>query len=181
MPFESIGEKARWKILYAKLITMNVGDVLTYSLMAELLDLDPDDDRHLMQTAIRRASQQFLQDDSRALEAVRGIGYEIVAPEDQLRLAKQHNVRAGNQITMARTLVVCVDLSEVQQAVRDGFEMMALGFSQQDEINRTQQRKNTAMMRALSMTSTKQERTQEEVDELQSRLAQLEKKLNPAD
>ena len=179
MPFESIGEKARWRVVYEKLITMSVGDVLTYDRMADLLDLDPRDDRHSMQMAVRRAAQQFLQDDSRALEAVRGIGYEIVAPEDQLRLAKQHNVRAGTQIAMAQALVVCVDLSEVQQAVRDGFEMMALGFSQQDEINRAQQRKNTAMMRALSTASTKQERTQEEVDLLQNRLAQLEKKLGP--
>lgn len=177
VPFESIGEKARWKMLYAKLCALDVGAIFTYEQMGELLDLDPDTDRQLIRMALRRAQDEYLEKDSRALDAVRGVGYEIVQPRDQLRLAKRHGTRAGSQMAMAQRLSTYVDFGAMDPEVQKGFEVMARGFSQQLEVNRRQDRANKSMMEALETASTKQERTEEEVSALNERLAQLEAKL----
>jgi hypothetical protein len=181
VPFTSVGEKARWKVLYAKLRAMAVGETLTYEIMGELLDLDPRADRQSIRISLRRAAEELLEKDSRALDAVRGVGYEIVQPRDQLRLARRHGVKAGNQMVMASRMASFVNMEGMAPDVRQGFEVMALGFSQQRDINARQDRKNRDMVAALEQASTKQERTEEEVTELQQRLADLEAKLNPTD
>lgn len=177
MPFESVGEKARWKLLYAKLCAMDVGATLTYEIMGDLLDLDPRLDRQTIRAALRRAADEFLEKNSRALDAVRGVGYEIVQPRDQLRLARWHGVKAGNQMHMANRLSSFVDFNGMDPEVKKGFEVVALGFSQQMEVNSQQDRRNRDMVAALETASIKIERTDEEVSELQKRLADLEAKL----
>lgn len=180
MPFESVGEKARWKLLYDKLCVMEVGAVLSYEIMGSLLDLDPVADRQTIRASLRRAADEFLEKNSRALDAVRGVGYEIVQPRDQLRLARQHGVKAGNQMQMAGKLATYVDFGGMDPEVRKGFEVVALGFSQQLDVNRRQEQRNRDMVAALETASTHIERTDEEVAALNKRLAELEAKLNPS-
>lgn len=178
-PFQSVGEKARWKILYDQLRLKNIGDIFTYAEMGALLELDPRLDRHLIQMAFRRAATEYLAKDTRAVDAVRGEGYEIVHPRDQLRLARRHGVKAGRQLDMAVNLSVFVDFEGMDLETRTAFEMVAGGFSHQQELNRRQDRTNRKLWEAQAAATVKVERTQSEVDELKRRLDDLHKLLNP--
>src|SRR5438270_12459950 len=77
-PFEPIGAKARWRIVYDLLLRKQVDDRVTYVELGTLLDLDPDDERHTIQMSMRRAAQEYEREGKRALESVPNVGYRIV-------------------------------------------------------------------------------------------------------
>lgn len=176
-PFQPAGEQARWKTLYARLLTMSVGDTLTYAQMAELLDLHPRNDRHTLQMSMRRAAKEYLEEHSRAVEADRGVGYVVVEPGEHLRLAKKHGTRARVQLEMAYSKIIHVDMTDMDAETRKAFEMVGMGFAHQLEINRRQEKTNKAFAKALETASTSVERTQDELEAVKDRMARLEAKL----
>jgi hypothetical protein len=96
-PFEPAGDKARWRVLYDVLTKHGVGDVVTYDVMGEALNLDPEKERHTIQMAIRRAAREYEREDHRALEPVPNEGYRVVEPAEHMRLARRPRrpVRVG--------------------------------------------------------------------------------------
>jgi hypothetical protein len=175
-PFEPAGETARWRILYAALQERSVDDVITYETMAELLELDPADDKHTIQVAMRRAAIELEKVDKHAVEAVVNVGYRIVEPEEHLRLAKGQQRRSSRALARGQSKVVNVDLSNVEPEVRQAFQVVASAFAMQMEFNRRtdiRQKKLEESLDAVRETST---RTEEEVAELRERLDRLERR-----
>jgi len=175
-PFEPAGETARWRILYAALQERSVDDVITYETMAELLELDPADDKHTIQVAMRRAAIELEKVDKHAVEAVVNVGYRIVEPEEHLRLAKGQQRRSSRALARGQSKVVNVDLSNVDPEVRQAFQVVASAFAMQMEFNRRtdiRQKKLEESLDAVRETST---RTEEEVAELRERLDRLERR-----
>lgn len=152
-PFKSIGAEPRWRILYRLLTDTPMGGVLTYGAMGEALDLDPIRGRGAMNAAIRRAAIEHEEQDKRAIEVVRDEGYRVVDVDGHLRLARAHGRKAGNQLGLAHSKVVNVDLTGVDPEVRKGFEVVARGFAEQMEINRRLSARQRRMERALDAVS----------------------------
>jgi hypothetical protein len=176
-PFQPLGTEARWRTLYGLLQQKGIGDVLTYEEMADALEMDPVSDRQALQVTFRRAAIQYEEDDRRAVDAVRGVGYRIVEPSEHLKLAKRHGKKAGNQLKLAYSKAVNVDLSGESSDVVKAFELVALGFAHQMEVNRRQAATNQRTQRALANASIKIERTDDEVNALRERMEALEKRL----
>lgn len=174
-PFEPAGDVARWRILYALLAGSAVGDVLTYEAMAEALDLDPADDRHTIQVAMRRAAKELEQEDKHAVEAVQNVGYRIVETEEHLRLARQQQRRSTRALVRGHSKVVNVDLSGVDPEVRNAFQVVASAFAMQMEFNRRTDVRQKKLEDALETVREKSTRTDEEVAELRARLERLER------
>lgn len=175
--FTPLGEQSRWQLVYAALRRMDIGQTLTYEALGPIMDLDPRRDRPIMQAAIQRARQEFLEKDLRALESVRGIGYTIVLPTAQLRLARGHSSRAKGQLEQAHRLVINVDKEQIDATYATMFETMGQGLADQIARNKQQDRKNAQFAKAIAEGSVRQERTEEEVAAINARMEALEIKL----
>lgn len=173
-PFQSSGERARWRIIYDVLAAMSPGDVLTYDRCAELLDLDPLQDRGLIQSAVRDAQRRNEVDNKSAIEAVPNVGYRVVEAIEHARLAKNYQRRSEVAISSGKSKVVNVDMSGLDHDTRHMFELMALAFSRQEDINRKFDVRQRKLESALAAVSQKTDRSADEVAQLRARLEALE-------
>jgi len=173
-PFTPIGDQARWKIVYELFSHAAIGAVVTYAAIGEALDLDPADERHIIQMSVRRAAKELLTADCRAIEVVRNEGYAIVEPSRQLALATGHQKRARRSIRRGHDQVTYVDVSALDESTRQMFEIMAYKFGQQDEAIRRLDVRHKRMERQVETAISASQRTAEELEGLKTRLAALE-------
>lgn len=176
-PFEPIGERARWRVLYDLLLTCSVGDALTYKQMAEVLDLDADADRHAIQMAMRRAAREYEVEDSRALESVPNQGYRIVQPTEHLRLAHNQQRKSHKALARGHSKVVHVDLSGLDPEIRKGFEVVARAFAMQMDFNRRMDVRQRRLETVVSSISERHDRSEDEIAALRERLERMESRL----
>lgn len=174
-PFETVGETARWRIIYGLLSSMDTGETLTYGQMGEALDLDPAGDRAVIQMAVRRAARESEQRDKRAVEAVPNVGYRIVEPEEHSRLAVRQQQKSSRALKSGRSKVVNVDLHGMAPEVRKAFEVMAQAFCLQIDFNRRMDVRQTRLEEVVAGMAQKHDRSAAEVAALQERLERLER------
>jgi hypothetical protein len=173
-PFTPVGDQARWRILYDLLVKAGVGDVVTYGAMGGALDLDPDEDRHAIQMALRRAAREYEVMDSRALEAVPNEGYRVVEPQRHLVLARQHQKKAGRSLDRGRSKVEHVDLAGVDDETRRAFELVVVALARVAEFNQRLDIRQKKLERQVEAAQSAQEHTSEELADLRARLEKLE-------
>jgi hypothetical protein len=174
--FQPAGAEARWRIIYALIQEKNVDDVITYDEMGEALELDPVDDRHTIQMAMRRAARQSETEDKRALEPVRNRGYRIVHTEEHLRLARGQQTKASRALVRGQSKVENVDLNGVDPQVRRAFDVMATAFSMQADMMRRLSGRQADLEKAITETKQRGERSEADIAELRDRLDRLEER-----
>lgn len=172
--FTPDGEFAQWRIIYDVLRESSVGDIVTYETLGEALGVDPSSDRQRIQLAARRAFKEFLSVDSRATENIPNEGYRIVEAGEHMRLARKQSTKATKALARGRDQVTHVDFNGMAPEVRQGFEMMAQGFSAVIDMNRRLSDRQDAQEEALKHVSVKSDRTEAELEELRTRLSALE-------
>lgn len=173
-PFEPLGNRARWRILYEILSKKPTGATVTYEELAAGLDLDPDDDRHAIQMTMRRAAKESESEDKRALESVQNVGYRIVEAEEHLRLARSQQKRAGRALVRGKSKVVNVDLNGVDPEVRKAFEVVAQAFSMQMEMIHRTNIRQANLEDVISTINERSDRSESEIAALRERLERLE-------
>jgi hypothetical protein len=129
-PFAPKGEVAQWRIVYRLFRKAAVGDTITYEQLGEALDLDPKAERHRIQAAARRAAQQFLEVDDRAVEVVPDTGYRLVAAVRQIPMAGGQVEKATRSLDRGRELATHIRMDELSEQERQIVQTMALGFAQ---------------------------------------------------
>lgn len=175
-PFTPAGETARWRVIYDLLAEVDVGNVLTYETMAHALNLHPTKSRHVMQVSMRRAAQQLERVEKHAVEPVPNVGYRVVAAEEHLRLARQHQSKSTKSLARGQSKVLNVDLSNVDPEVRQAFAVVASAFAMQVDFNRRTDIRQAKLEESLESMRAKTERTDDEVAELRARLERLEQR-----
>lgn len=180
-PFEPIGAEARWRTVYTLLKRHGVGDTVTYEALAEALDLDPVQNRNIIQAAVRRAAREYEETDKHALTVAPNIGYRVVAAQEHLALARKHQRRSTRELAAGRSKVINVDFNGMDPDVRKGFEVMSQGFSMVMDINRrifTRQNKMESVINEITTqvqgAQEGQARNEAEIATLKERLARLE-------
>lgn len=173
-PFAPAGNQARWRALYDLLVTASVDSVVTYDQMGEAVNLHPDDDRHAIQMALRRAAQEFEEADKHALVAIPNVGYRVVEAREHLTLAKDQQRRASRALARGHSKVVNVDATGVNPEVRHALMVVAQALSMQMDMSRRLDVRQSNLERVVQVVTAKQERSDEEVADLKARLARLE-------
>lgn len=173
-PFEPVGETARWRVLYQLLKETNIDGVLTYERMGVALDLDPAQDRHTIQVAMRRAAKELEDVDKQAVEAVPTVGYRVVWPEEHLSLARSQQRRSSRALVRGHSKVVNVNLEGVAPEIQNAFHVVAAAFAMQMDFNRRTDVRQKKLEEALGAVLEQSTRTDEEVAELRLRLERLE-------
>lgn len=173
-PFEPVGEIARWRIIYNEILAdAQVGDVITWERMGDILDLHPVTDRPKILAGLKRAAEELLIERRRAIRNISNIGYRITDAEGQLEVARNHQRRAARQVQRGYDAATYVDLTGVEPAVRHAFMRVAEAFAAQTEFNRRLQKRQANIQQALSTLSDSQDRTEEKLAQLQARLDRL--------
>ncbi len=173
-PFKPAGKQARWRTIYTILRDKPVGAIVTYAELAAALELHPDDDRHTIQLAMRRAARESETQDSRAIEPVPNTGYRIAEPQEHLRLAQDQQKRSRRALSRGHHKVTHVDLNGMEPEVRKAFDVVAQAFSMQMEIARRLDAKQANLERVVNAIRESQSRSDSEIEELKERLARLE-------
>lgn len=175
-PFEPVGERPRWSIVYDLLRTYDVDDLVTYEAMGKVLDLDPKDERHAIQMAVRRAAREFETHDRQSLEAIPNKGYRIVEAVEHMRLAKGHQVKSSKALARGQSTIVNVDLARLDPEARKAFQLVAQAFAYQMDINRRMDIRASNLEAAVAAITETHARTDDEVADLRARLERLEGK-----
>lgn len=179
-PFQPVGQRARWRVLYDLLRIRKVGDVLTYEDMATALDLDSTADRTKLQLAMRRAARELEVENKHAVDVVTNRGYRIIEPEQHLGLARRHQKKANRSLARGQSKVIHVDFNLMDDETRRAFEVVAGAFAAQIDFNRRMDVRQANLERAVKavtrQTAEHAERTEEEIAQLRARLRRLEER-----
>lgn len=116
--FETVGEIARWRMVYPHLRDAEVDSLLSYEELSEILDVT---ERQAIQEAVRRAGKELLRVDSRAVEAIPNQGYRVVTAVEHLRLSKKQVRRGRRAVVRGNELVTYVDMNAVPAEMRMAF------------------------------------------------------------
>jgi hypothetical protein len=173
-PFEAVGEVARWRTVYSLFQASSIGKVIKYETIADALELHHVDDRHAIQMATRRAAKEYLRNDSRAVEAVKNVGYRVVEPEEHLRLAQGQQKKSRKALVRGHDTAVHVDLNGMEPEVRKAFDVTARAFSTLLEYNRRLDTRQKHLESALNAIVNRQDRSEDDITDLKNRLAKLE-------
>lgn len=174
-PFEALGERARWRIVYEDVLSgCDHGDTVTYEALGEALELDPDKDRHTIQMAVRRAAREFEEADKRALDAVPNVGYRVVDVAEHMQLARRQQQRSHHALKAGKSKVVNVDLSGIDPETRKAFEVMARAFAMQMDFNKRMDVRQRHLEEATNSVVERQNRSEAEIARLRERLEALE-------
>jgi hypothetical protein len=173
-PFQPIGDRARWRVIYDMLTKADVDDVITYEQIGTALGLDPEADRHIIQMAMRRAAREHEVSDNRAIDVIPNTGYVIVQAPEHLTLARRHQKKSTKALERGHSKVVHVDLSGMEPETRRAFEVVARAFTMQMDFNRRFDVRQARLEEAIGAMTERTERTEEEIAELKRRLARLE-------
>lgn len=173
-PFEPIGDRARWRIIYEMLQQTETGQVITYRDLAEALDLDARTDRHQIQMAVRRAARELEEADKRALDVIPNTGYVIVPAPEHLTLARRQQKKSFKALARGQSKVINVDLTGVDAEIRHAFEITARAFAWQMQFNKQLDVRQAKLEQAVNSMTQRTQRTEEEIAELKARLARLE-------
>lgn len=172
--FEPVGKVARWRTIYELLAKLDVNETLTYPVIGEALEIDHVRDRMKIAGAMRRAAQELLEQNNRAVEVVPNVGYRTVATPEQLRLAKRYQRKAGKALKSGHSQVIHFDPTGLDPNVKAGFELLAYAFKRQAEFNDRLMKRDQQVRADLDSIKVRSERTDEELAAIQARLDRLE-------
>lgn len=178
MPFEPIGDRARWRVLADIFKETPRGTMIDYEELGDALGLHPVDDRDAIRAAVQSASKCLSREHNRSLQAVRGFGYRVVMPEEHIDLARSQQRRSRKALSRAQGHVENVDLSALDETQRHLVMAAASALAwQQRQIKRLDLRQSN-LESVVDSVTTRVQRTESEhaarLAELEERIAELE-------
>lgn len=129
--FQILGDKAQWRMVFDHLATMDIGDVITYEKLAEILPRTPEGSRR---GAFLRAAAVCEIELHRAFDNVRGVGYRMVEAQEHERLARNRHRRGHRQVKRARQTIASADRGRLTREQRVWFDAIELNLARQAEI-----------------------------------------------
>lgn len=132
-PFVPKAEVPQWRLVYDELCRLDVGDVLTYDRLSEVLGFDFTSNR----TPYYKAAQVWGQEHKRALRPVNGVGYRVVDAPEHEDIARRYHRKSRRALRRSARVIENADRSRLSAADRARFDAMELTLSrQQQQIGR---------------------------------------------
>jgi len=72
--------------------------VVTYAQLAQVMNCDPQKERHLLRVPVYQACKRLERDNQRTIENVQNVGYRVVHAREHGTLAGKHLERAHRQV-----------------------------------------------------------------------------------
>lgn len=103
--FEPKNEKPYWEMIYKYIEPKEVGEVISYDQLSEVIKEEINNNRY----AVYKARKQLLEDHNRFLIIERGVGYKVVDGMTIMKHAKGRHLSAKHQIVAADYEVSNID------------------------------------------------------------------------
>jgi len=175
--FQPIGEKSRADMLTDALAEADYGTEYTFDELATFAGLETGDVANV-QSVVNAAKRRLTERHRRAVESVRGKGYRIVEPEEQLRLSKKHTTKSRRQLVKARTNVAHADLHGLADEVRAQFTRQESKINYLLESQRRISKRQDNLDKLIEETTGRVDELQTvqatSLDEIRARLEKLE-------
>lgn len=172
-PFTPKGDEPEWQMIYDHLITLDVGDKVTYGTLSALLERPFGDNRAPYYAAVRRLQQSR----KKTLKNIPGVGYIVVEPKEHLDLAHNHVRRSHRQLRMAGERLE-VDRSQLDPTTRQKFEALSLHLKRTRTVvmglNRRTVDNEEAMAEIRKQTQATRRQVSEDVASLSDKFDQLQ-------
>lgn len=127
--FEPLGAEPEWKLIYNRLRSMQVDEVITYPELDDLLGRDFLGARN----PFYRAKLELERNDSKTMANVPGEGYRVAHPTEHERLAKGHVRRSHRQLRKAKSQVDSADRSGLDHEARRRLDALSVHLG---DVNR---------------------------------------------
>lgn len=169
-PFEPRGERAEWRIVYDRLKTLAIDQVISYETLSELLGRPFRDDRAPLYRAMRELETQ----DKRTLENVRCRGYRVVHPTEHEKLATAHVRKSHRQLTKAKGRVDSADRTGLDQETRRRLDAKSVNLGAVHQmvlrLNRKVSEHDEELAKIRSRVKTDRRENQEDLAALSERV-----------
>jgi LAS superfamily LD-carboxypeptidase LdcB len=127
--FQPKGEVAEWTMVYDILVTMDIGQVLRYSELDQILDRDFIANRE----PIYRAMRQLEEHDHRTLANVVNEGYRLVEAAEHEGLARHHHKKSRRQMRKSLNKIKSADRNRLDVEQQKKFDEMELTLSRHEQ------------------------------------------------
>lgn len=168
--FQSAYEQPQWRVVYDRLVIMEIDDVVSYE---ELQTLCPDMEFSAVRALFFQAKRHVLRDRQRAFENVRNVGYRMVHPRDQGRLATRHERKARRQATKALDLVTEVEYTMLSQAERRQISDLEKHYRDLKRFMKQLSQKHDRLEQRVSVTEKDQGLVVDRTEELAAQVAKI--------
>lgn len=172
-PFEVRGDLPEWKMIYDRLKTLKIDEMVTYEDLYLVLGRVFQEDR----SPLYRAVKELEHHDSRTLVNVRGQGYRVAHPSEHEGLAKGHVRKSHRQLTKARSRADSADRSGLDPETRKRLEALSVHLGAVHrmvvKLNRKTSEQDEALMKVRRQVQRDRRESQEDLAALSDRLDQV--------
>lgn len=164
------GLESRRAVVVRELAAVDYGDMVTYTHLEGLLDVD----RRTVQNVVGSAKPVLERDHRKAVMAVANRGYRVVQPGEHMSLAVGHQRRSSRSLKRALSAVENVDMSRLTDGERAAVQLGVVNLALQIDYQRRNDIRAARHERLIAATAQATDRTAAEVEILRERLARLE-------
>lgn len=130
--FQPKGDVAEWQLIYDQLVTMRVGQVVSYNDLTDILGRDFLPARG----PFHKANRKLLETRKRGLLNVKNVGYRVVtAAEHEMAARSQHRF-ANRRLRRARDWIENTDRNELPEEIRQRFDQLEAHIGRQIDFTR---------------------------------------------
>jgi hypothetical protein len=169
--FTPKGDEAQWERVYARLIRMEIGDVIT---IADLLDITGSPSESSARGALKTATKHLRQSHRRTTEPVRGVGYRICHPAETLRLVGKENKKASRRVRESLDLSRTADHSMINVTDVQRLRALELHTAQIQESLSKISKQTAKHATSIETIEERQARQDRESAEMRERLDRLD-------
>jgi hypothetical protein len=139
-PFQTAGDLAQWQMVYALLVPLAFGDIITYEQLSYVLGRDFVDDRQ----PLYRARQELGRLNHRWLDNVPNVGYRVVESREHIKLIRKEKLKMARRGRQGLRIADAADLRYLTTEERGRLDRLTVQMSmltgmvlrQQQQINR---------------------------------------------
>lgn len=161
--FDMKGDRPMWQVVYDKLVTLDVGDVIKD---AELSALLPDASEGSVRSAFHRALRELETTHPRTLDRVRLIGYRVVEAREHERLARGQHKRARRRIGAALRKAHSADRTKLTREERRRLDAVEDQLGRQQEMIRRLDTRTKAIEERTAVNEKDTARQTDRIDAL---------------
>lgn len=167
MTFEPIGDRPRWEIVYDELVTLNVGDVLTYERLHELLGVET---RSAVRAPFYKAVNEWGAQRHRAMRPMPNVGYRVVDAPEHEAIARSYHRRSHRALRRGRQVVTNADRSRLDGEQRLRFDALETTLSRHADMIRRLDLRQARAEHAIAESRAKHSATEDRIRALEETL-----------
>jgi chaperonin cofactor prefoldin len=154
----ALGDRAQWRAVYELLKTKQVGDLVEYDELSDVLGRDVRKGRG----PYFRATEEFLAVNHRALENVRRVGYRVVEASDHEMLARRKHKGVRRGMRKVTNYIRYTNRDELTPEVARRFDAIELNCARMqgsiDRLEARQERTEQAVQASQQQSTATDER-----------------------